>query len=420
MRSIRQLGNAPTFSRPRLDTFRALRHRNYRLYWTGMVISQTGTWMQSLAQQWLVLQLTDSALWLGIIGFCSSIPILLFSLFGGVVADRINKRNLVIITQVAAMIQALALAVLTSTGRVQIWHVVAAALSLGVINAFDRPARQTLVVDLVGKEDLANAVALNSTIFNGSRIFGPSLAGILIAIPQIGIAGAFYINGLSFVAVIASLFMMNVPQGVGQGRGRSLRADISEGLSYARADSMVSSLMLTATVTSIFGMSYASMLPIFAKNVLKVGATGQGLMMTCVGVGALLGSLLIATFAGSGRNGMIWTVGNLLFPLMALIVAASRSFPLTLAALAVLGFGMIIQNATTQTLLQTTVPDSLRGRVMGLYNVTFSGMTPFGSLQVGAVADSFGAPVAVGIGGIVCLARALWLLVRAPQIRRLP
>jgi MFS family permease len=403
----------------RFGTFRALRHRNYRLYWTGMIISQTGTWMQMLAQQWLVLQLTDSALWLGIVGFCSAFPILLLSLVGGVIADRMDKRRLVLATQVAAMFQALALAALTWSGHVRIWHVVIAALTLGVINAFDRPARQTLVVDLVGKDDLANAVALNSMIFNGSRVFGPSIAGILISIPQIGIAGAFFINGLSFVAVIASLLLIRLAGGAAARPSRSLRADVEEGLAYARADSMVSSLMLTAIFTSIFGMSYTSMLPVFAKNILKVGATGQGVMMTCVGLGALAGSFVIATFAGSGRNGVIWTIGNLLFPSMILIVAVSRFFPLTLLALALLGFGMIVQNATTQTLLQTTVPDRLRGRVMGLYNVTFSGMTPFGSLQVGAFANSLGAPIAIAVGGAVCLARALWLLARKPEIRRL-
>ena len=405
--------------RQRLDTFAALRHRNYRLYWIGMVISQTGTWMQSLAQQWLVLQLTGSALWLGIVGFCSAIPILVFSLFGGAVADRVDKKRLIIVTQTAAMIQAFVLAALTHSGHIQIWHVVLAALVLGTINAFDRPARQSFVPELVPKEDLANAVALNATMFNGSRVFGPSLAGILIAIPQIGIAGAFLINGLSFIAVIIGMLMINVKSSPLRRSSQTLRANVLEGLAYARGQSMVASLMVTATVTSIFGMSYASLLPIFALN-MGVGAGGQGLMMTCVGIGALIGALVVASVAGAKRNGVVWTAGNLLFPLMMILLAISPSFPFALVCLTVLGFGLIIQNATTQTLLQTTSPDALRGRVMGLYNISFGGMMPFGALQAGIMANAFGAAVAVALGGAICLSRALWLLVRAPEIRKLP
>jgi predicted MFS family arabinose efflux permease len=294
-----------------------------------------------------------------------------------------------------------------------------AALVLGTINAFDRPARQTFVADLVPREDLANAIALNSTMFNASRIFGPSLAGILIAIPQIGIAGAFFINGLSFIAVIVGLLMINVKASRLGASSQTLRSNLLEGLAYARRNGMVSSLMVTATVTSIFGMSYTSLLPIFARD-MGVGAGGQGLMMTSVGIGALIGALVVASVAGAGRNGVVWTAGNLIFPLMMLMVAISTSFPFTLLCLAVLGFGLIVQNAMTQTLLQTTSPDSLRGRVMGLYNIAFGGMTPFGALQAGIVANAFGATVAIALGGVVCLSRAIWLLVRAPAIRRLP
>lgn len=405
---------------PQVGTFRALRHRNYRLYWIGMIISQTGAWMQTLGQQWLVLQLTDSALWLGIIGFCTAIPVLLLSVLGGVAADRVDKRRLIMVTQTAAMLQSLVLAVLTSTGHVQVWHVVIAALSLGVINAFDRPARQAFVVDLVGKEDLANAIGLNSSIFNGARIFGPSVAGILIAIPGIGPAGAFYINSISFLGVLVGLLRMNVTATKAPIQRQSLRSNIGEGMAYARGSRTVSTLMLTASITSVFGLSYSTMMPIFARDILQVGAPGQGLMMTCVGAGALIGSLTVATVAGWRRNGVIFTIGNLLFPPMLLVVAVSRSFPLTLAALAVLGFGLIIQNATTQSLLQTSVPDHLRGRVLGLYGVTFSGMTPFGALQAGIIASAYGAPAPVLIGGLLCLMRTLWLYYRAPEIRRLP
>ena len=384
-----------------------------------MIISQTGTWMQSLGQQWLVLQLTNSALWLGIIGFCSSIPILLFTVFGGVVADRVNKRYFLMFTQGAAAVQALVLAGLTYSGKVQIWQVMAAALTLGTINAFDVPSRQAFVVDMVGKEDLANAIALNSSIFNGARIFGPAIAGLLIAIPHIGIAGAFLLNSISFLAVIAGLIMMRVPKTVSVARTQSVRANLNEGLGYAKSNATVLSLMLTASITSIFGVSYSSLLPIFALNVLHVGPTGQGLMMMCVGIGAVVGSLSVASLSNYERKGVVWTIGNMLFPPMLIILAVSRFFPLTLACLLVLGFGLIVQNSMTNTLLQTLSPDALRGRVMGLYNLTFSGMTPFGSLQAGIMAAAFSAPIAVGVGGIICLSRSVWLLLRHPELRKL-
>jgi len=402
-----------------LSTFKAFSHRNYRVYWIGMLVSQTGSWMQTLGQQWLVLQLTNSALWLGIIGFCSSVPVLIFSMYAGALADRMNKRHLIMITQTAAMLQALVLAILTSTGLVQTWHVVLCALGLGVINAFDRPARQSFVVELVGREDLPNAIALNSMIFNGSRIFGPSLAGILVAIPQVGPAGAFWINAVSFLAVLASLAIMDHKPGPLTDRGRSMRANIAEGFQYARSSSLISTLMVMATITSIFGMSYNTMMPIMARDVLKVGAAGQGVMMTCVGIGAVIGLLAMASVSSIVPTGKVFVGSNLLWPPMLLLVGLSRSFPLTLAALLVLGGALMVQNAATNTLLQTAVPDKLRGRVMGLYNVTFNGMMPFGSLQTGIVADAFGAPVALAVGGVICLVRALWLTLRAPHLREL-
>jgi MFS family permease len=397
-----------------------MRHRNYRLYFAGMIVSQAGTWMQSLGQQWLVLSLTNSALWLGIVAFCTSIPVLLLTMFGGVVADRVNKRYFLMCTQSAAALQAVVLGFLTSSGRVQVWQVVACALALGTINAFDVPARQAFVVDMVGKEDLANAIALNSSIFNGARIFGPAIAGVLIAVPQVGMAGVFYLNGITFLALIFGLVLMDVKAEASVARLQSIRANLTEGLGFARQERTVGLLMLTASVTSIFGVSYGSMLPIFAENVLHVGSEGQGIMMTFIGIGAVIGSLAVATVASTARKGRIWTIGSLIFPPSLIILAISRSFPLTLAGLFMVGFGLIVQNAMTNTLLQTSSPDALRGRVMGLYNLTFQGMTPFGSLQVGVVANAFGAPLAVGIGGLLCLSRSLWVLLRHPEVRKLP
>jgi len=408
--------------KPRLSlalqpTFRALRHRNYRLWWSGQLVSLTGTWMQTVAQSWLVFQLTNSAFLLGLTGFIGSLPILLLSLWGGVVADRVRKRNLLVATQTTAMLQAFLLAFLTLSGRVRVEHVLIMAAILGVVNAFDAPTRQAFTVEMVGKEDLMNAIALGSTLFNAARILGPAIAGVLVAI--IGPGGCFTVNGVSFLAVIAGLLAMRLPPSPRVATSESALHNLQEGLAYVRSNSTVLSLLALVGTTSLFGMSYATLMPIFARDVLRVGAQGLGFLTATAGIGALIGALTLASLGRFRRKGLLLTAGNLLFPTALAAFALSRFFPLSLLCLMLAGWAMVAQNATANTLVQTTVPDHLRGRVMSVYTMLFMGMMPFGNLQAGTIASRFGAPFAVGLGATICALAALLILWRLPQLRRL-
>jgi MFS family permease len=411
-----------TIVEPRLSlalpqTFRALRHRNYRLWWSGQLVSLTGTWMQTVAQSWLVFQLTNSAFLLGLTGFIGSLPILLLSLWGGVVADRVHKRNLLVATQTTAMLQAFLLAFLTWSGKVRVEHVLIMAAILGVVNAFDAPARQAFTIEMVGKEDLMNAIALGSTLFNAARILGPAIAGVLLAV--IGTAGCFTLNGVSFLAVIAGLLAMRLPSSPRAATSESALQNLKEGLAYVRSNSTVLSLLALVGTTSLFGMSYVTLMPIFARDVLKMGAQGLGFLTAAAGIGALVGALTLASLGRFRRKGLLLTAGNLLFPAAMAAFAFSRSFPLSLLCLVVAGWAMVAQNATANTLVQTTVPDHLRGRVMSVYTMLFMGMMPFGNLQAGTIASRFGAPFAVGLGAAICALAALLILWRLPQLRRL-
>jgi MFS family permease len=398
-------------------TFVALSHYNYRLYWFGQIVSYSGNWMQTLAQGWLVLRLTNSPFLLGLIGFINSVPVLILSLWGGVVADRHAKRELLTVSQTVSMILAFILAILTFGGRVQFEHVAIITFCLGIVNAFDVPARHAFVVEVVGKEDLTNAIALNSTAFNIARVFGPATAGILVA--AVGEAWAFTLNGLSFVAVIASLRAMRLPRWQPNGAAGSPRQQLREGLRYVRHSPATLGLLLIVGTTSLFGLAYATLMPVFARDVLRVGAGGQGLLMSSVGAGALAGALTVATFGSRGRRGRLLTAGNLILPIALIIFANARSFPLSIAAIACAGAGLIAQNVTANTLIQTLAPDELRGRVMSAWTMIILGLTPFGSFQAGLVAERFGAPAAVTMGALVCLATAIFVQVRLPHLRRL-
>ncbi|MCC7354624.1 MAG: MFS transporter [Anaerolineae bacterium] len=398
-------------------TFVALSHYNYRLYWFGQIVSYSGNWMQSLAQGWLVLRLTDSPFLLGLVGFISSVPVLILSLWGGVVADRHAKRNLLTITQTVSMILAFVLAFLTFSGHVQFGHVTVIAFLLGIVNAFDVPARHAFVAEVVGKEDLTNAIALNSTAFNIARVCGPAAAGILVAV--VGEAWAFTFNGLSFLAVIASLLAMRLPRWASNGTAGSPWQRLREGLSYVRHSPITLGLLAIVGTTSLFGVAYATLMPVFARDVLRVGATGQGLLMSSVGAGALAGALTVATYGSGGRRGRLLTAGNLVLPIALIIFANSRWFPLSMAAIACAGAGLITQNVTANTLIQTLAPDDLRGRVMSVWTMVIMGLMPFGSFQAGLLAERFGAPAAVTVGALVCLAAALLVQVRLPHLRSL-
>jgi MFS family permease len=406
---------APSWRLPR--TFSALRHRNFRLYWFGQMISLVGTWMQSVAQGWLVYQLTHSPLALGVVGFAGSLPVLLFSLFGGVIADRVNRRSLLIVTQTLSMIQAFLLAALTFTGLVQVWQVILLAFTLGVINAFDNPARQSFVVEMVGREDLMNAIALNSTVFNLARVLGPATAGALLAL--VGTAGCFFLNGVSFLAVIVGLLAMNLRSTQRPAHLGSMWSNLADGLRYIRSDPAVLTLIALTAVIGIFGMSYTTLMPIFADQVLHVGEQGYGFLLSMMGLGALGGALGVASLGSFRHKGWLLTTGDLVFPAMLLSFSLSRSFLVSAFLLVGVGAALVSRAAITNTLLQTMAPDELRGRVMSVYTLMFLGMTPLGAFQAGVVADRFGAPFAVGCAAVVCGLSALLVVWRLPRVRRL-
>ena len=386
--------------------FSAFRHRNYRLFFSGQIISLTGTWLQQVALGWLVLTLTNSALLLGVVGSISALPILIFSLPAGVVADRLSKRNLLVLTQCSAMLLALVLAGLTHWQIVTIYYIVAVGFLFGAVNAFDAPTRQSFVIEMVGRKDLMNAIALNSATFNGARIVGPAVAGAVIA--AIGTAGAFFLNGISFIPVIVCLLLMRVTSRAPTA-GASMVQGLREGLGFVRRNSRVASLLMLIAVVSVFSMPYAVLMPIFARDILKVGARGLGYLMSATGLGALTGALVISSLGDFRAKGRLLLTGNMTFCTMLILFSFSKLWPLSLGLLVVAGWGMMTYMALTNTLIQTSVPDRLRGRVMSLYTLMFMGMAPVGSLQAGLLAHWLGAPAAVRIGAIVCAAAALTL-----------
>lgn len=409
---------APAVARLRLPrTFAALRHRNFRLFWFGQLISLTGTWMQTVAQGWLVLELTNSPFYLGLVGFANFAPVFLFSLPAGGIADRVDKRRLLLATQAGAMLLALLLALDIAVGWVRIEHVLAAAALLGTVNAFDMPTRQSFVVEIAAKEDLLNAIALNSTAFNASRVVGPALAGALVAV--VNIAWLFAFNGLSFIPVILALLAMRLLPRPERADRIALWPSLREGLSYILQHRVVLALVGLVAVSSVFAMPYVTLMPVFARDVLGIGPTGYGSLLSGMGVGALAGAIFLASLGDFRHKGLLVTAGNILFPTSLLFFSISRSFYLSLAILMVVGWSFITQNATINTLLQARVPDELRGRVMGVYILMFAGMFPLGSLQAGFVADATSAPTAVSLGALVALAFALYVFWRYPQIRRL-
>lgn len=383
------------------NTFASLRHRNFRLFWTGQMVSLVGTWMQAVAQGWLVLTLTNSAFLLGLVSAIGSIPILFLALPGGVAADRFDKRRLLMATQTMAMVLALILAVLTHCQAVRIWHVVVLAALAGSAFAFDAPSRQSFIIELVGKEDLLNAIALNSAIFNAARILGPALAGVLIGF--IGMAGCFFINGASFLAVILGLWMIRREPSAPRPKGSAWQ-EMKDGLRYSWGHRVIRSLVAIVAAFSIFGMPYAVLMPIFARDILGSGARGLGFLMTANGVGALIGALGLAAIGKGRSRGRLVLTAGVVFSLALAAFASSRNFTLSLLVLPLVGWAMVSQVATINTLLQTLVPDELRGRVMSLFTLVFMGLMPFGSLLAGSVAQRFGAPAALQAGAAACLA----------------
>jgi MFS family permease len=395
-------------------TLRALQYRNFQLFFSGQLISLIGTWMQIVAQSWLVYRLTGSSVMLGAIGFCSQIPVFLLAPVGGIVADRYNRQKVVIATQTASMLLALALAVLTLSGTVRIPHIFILSALLGVVNAFDIPARQAFIVEMVGKPDLMNAIALNSSMFNASRVVGPAIAGILVA--RIGEGWCFFCNGVSYVAVIAGLMLMRVAPLTRDSSGSPLR-NLVEGFRYVAGNLPVRALLGLLAVVSIAGMPYMVLMPIFADRILHGGAAALGSLLGATGIGALAGALMLASrrdLQGFGRGA---AAAAALFGISLLGFSFSRTYGLSLGILAVAGFAVMVQMGTTNTLIQSVVPDPLRGRVMSIYSMMFMGMVPFGSLLAGWGADRFGSPTTVAAGGAISIAAAGAFTLFLPQVR---
>ncbi len=407
----------------------------------GQGVSLVGTWMQTMAQQVLVYRLTGSAAALGIVSAIGLIPVIPLGLWGGSLADRAPKRTVILIAQTAMMIQAFILAFLTATGTVQVWHVYVMALLLAAAQAIDLPARQAFVVDMVdGKEDLTNAIALNSTIFQAARMLGPALAGAVVA--TLGEGPAFFLNGLTFLAVIGSLLLMrNLPPRRAAAKSAPVTRHMAEGVRYVLNNRLILVLTSLVAVSAFLSMPYSTLMPAIADRVLKTTsqpvvaalcenpgapfrcqapeALPLGMLLTAIGVGAVTGALLVASLPNDARRGPLLTAGNLLFPAGLLLFSLSRSFLVSLLLLVLIGIAFVAQNALANTLIQLNIPDELRGRVMSLYTLTFQVSMRAGGLQAGLVADSLGPAMSVGIGAVVSLAYGLFVAIRYPALRRM-
>ena len=394
---------------------RALGHRNFRLFATGQLISLIGTWMDQVAESWLVYRLTGSAVLLGFIGFSSQIPVFLLAPLGGTIADRYDRRKLLIATQAASMFLAGTLAALTLSGRVRVWHIFALAALLGVVNSVDIPTRQAFVVQLVGREDLINAIALNSSMFNGARIVGPAIAGVLVA--SIGEGWCFFANAVSYVAVIVGLGMIRLPARAARSAPSSTFSQIAEGVRFVRQAAPVRALLILLGVVSFLGMPYAVLMPIFAQEILHSGARGLGILMGASGAGALLGSVSLAFRRGLKGLGSWVAFATVAFGTSLVLFSLSRRFWLSAACLVPVGFSFMVAMASSNTLVQSMAPDALRGRVMALYSMMFMGMAPFGALLAGSLAHRIGAPRTVAINGAVCVVAGLVFRWRLPRLR---
>lgn len=396
-------------------TLRALQYRNFQLFFSGQLISLIGTWMQNLAQAWLVYRLTGSMVLLGGISFCSQIPIFLFSPLGGIVADQYSRRRVVIATQTASMLLALALASLTLTGTVRIWHIFVLAALLGMVNAFDIPARQSFIVDMVARADLMNAIALNSSMFNASRVVGPAIAGILVAV--IGEGWCFFANGVSYIAVIVGLLLMRVEPHQRVTDGGSPLANIVEGFRFVIRNRPIHALLILLGIAAMTGMPFTVLMPVFADRILHGGPKALGWLTGCAGIGALAAALLLAS-RQTLKGLTVWiAAASMAFGAGLIVFALSRTFWFSAVILVPVGFSLMLQMGSSNTLIQSMVPDHLRGRVMSVYSMMIMGMAPFGGLLAGIVADRLGAPTTVAIGGVICLAAAGIFRTQLPEIR---
>lgn len=382
-----------------------------------MFVSLIGTWIQSTAQSWLTFELTKSAFLLGVVGFLSSIPVFLLSLFAGVLADRVNKRNILIATQVAFMLLAFLLAVLTQMKMITAFQIMVIALLNGIVMAFDAPSRQAVVVELVGREHVFNAVALNSVSFNSSRLIGPALAGVLVA--TIGMSGCFYINGISFFAVIIALFLIKVHNHVRIDRNKSPLKDLKEGLVFIKNNPTILVLISMVGIVSLFGIAYIILMPIFASDILQSGVKGLGLLMSASGFGALIGALILARLGDFKFKGRLLVSSTLVFSVSLALFSLSKDMLFSLTALMLVGASSVTAIALINTILQTIVPDEFRGRVMSVFMLTFAGLMPFGNLLAGTLSEMWGVSLVVTASGIICASFFIIIAFVYPQIRNL-
>lgn len=381
------------------QTFLALKHRNFRLWFSGQIISLIGTWMQTTAQGFLIYELTSSPVMLGLAGFASGIPIWLFSLVSGMISDRFPRKKVIIITQTSMMLLGFTLAILTFTDLVQPWHIIVLAFLLGTANAFDAPARQSFVVDMVPKEDLTNAIALNSSVFNLGTIIGPSIAGIVYAL--LGPAWCFTINGVTFIPVITALFMMNIPFRAQTIERKSPFSNLLDGANFAFGHKDIRFLLINLAGVAMFSFSLMTLMPAWATTVLGGDVTTNGWLLSARGVGSLISALMIANLGSRVIRGKIWTAGGMVMPFALLIFGVFKNLPVSMFTLIILGWSLMSVVNITNALLQTHVPDNLRGRVMSIYILVFQGSYPIGALLVGWWADIFSPPTTVIICAVI-------------------
>jgi MFS family permease len=399
----------------RPSAFQALKAPNYRAFWIGSFLSNTGTWMQSVAQGWLVLQLTNSAFWLGLVGFASSLPSLIFSLMGGVLADRFNRRKLLFVTQTIMMASALTLGLLTASHAILVGEILVLGFVSGLANSVNGPAYQATLPDLVGEKDLLNAIALDSAQFNLSRVIGPTLGGLALA--AFGVAACFFLNATSFLALMAALTLIHLPLN-GSVRRNTVWRDLMEGIHYARHTPLIMVLLSIILVMSFFGMPYVTMLPVFARDLLGAGASGLGYLYGAAGIGAVIGTMTLAFLGDLKHKGITILVCTSLFGLSIVLFAHSRNFRTSLVLLSLVGAMMIGALTLTKTLLQSTASVEMRGRVISMYFFCAVGFFPLGNLVAGTLASWRGAPFAVELGGSVVFVFSVAMLAFISKIRR--
>ena len=399
------------------NTFASLKYPNYRLWFAGQLVSLVGTWAQSAAQGYLIYELTKSPAYLGYVSFASGLPTWIFTLYAGAIADRVSRRTLMVITQSGMMILAIILAWLTFTGAIEWWHILILAFLLGVCNAFDAPARQAFVLEMVEREDLTNAIALNSTMFNLAMVMGPAFGGLIYA--WVGPGWCFTINALSFLAVIIALLLMKLKPFVPVKSTRSTFSDTREGLKYVVHHPSVKILIFSLFVITILGLGVAALLPAWSVEVLGGNAATNGFLMTARGVGSLISALIIATLGHFRFRGKLWTVNSLILPISMVVFAFMQWMVPSLLTMAVMGFAFMMIVNLSNSMVQTRIADEMRGRVMGVYTFFFFGAMPIGSLLSGWAAEIIGEPLTVMISGLILLLFGVWMVWRRPDIRAL-